>query len=142
MTSLQNDQKKKRRPSSAGKPKNDTDFGEEWQRRMIDIFGEPQSPPAPRSPERRTKIPNEQSIDQDHPLAQALKSASAESIKLPKPQLRNNTVKTAGKELQPPSASSSSETGRHAPYSRIIDGFDLESAVIYSEILKPKFEEY
>ena len=103
MSSMQNDRKKKRRPSTPPKPAEagETDLSQEWERRMRDVFGEPKS----------HKKTAKATVDIKQ---QPLPTAPAEPKK----------------------------TRQNADYGRIIDEFDLERAVIYSEILKPKFEEY
>ncbi len=150
MSSMQNDRKKKRRPSTPTKPAEagETDLSQEWERRMRDVFGEqhPLTPPAPKGSERRTAAPN-RGIDTEQTLAQAMarQSVSAERAAIQKPKSHKKTAKATVDIKQQPLPTAPAEpkkTRQNADYGRIIDEFDLERAVIYSEILKPKFEEY
>lgn len=150
MSSMQNDRKKKRRPAAPTKPAEagETDLSQEWERRMRDVFGEqhPLTPPAPKGSERRTAAPN-RGIDTEQTLAQAMarQSVSAERAAIQKPKSHKKTAKATVDIKQQPLPTAPAEpkrTRQNADYGRIIDEFDLERAVIYSEILKPKFEEY
>lgn len=150
MSSMQNDRKKKRRSATPTKPAEaaETDLSQEWERRMRDVFGEqhPSTTPAPKGPERRTTAPN-RSIDTEHTLAQAMarQSVSAERAAIQKLKSHKKTAKATIDIKQQPLPTAPAEpkkTRQNADYGRIIDEFDLERAVIYSEILKPKFEEY
>ena len=150
ISSMQNDRKKKRRPSTPTKPAEagETDLSQEWERRMRDVFGEqhPLTPPAPKGSERRTAAPN-RGTDTEQTLAQAMarQSVSAERAAIQKPKSHKKTAKATVDIKQQPLPNAPAEpkkTRQNADYGRIIDEFDLERAVIYSEILKPKFEEY
>lgn len=150
MSSMQNDRKKKRRPSTPTKPAEagETDLSQEWERRMRDVFGEqhPLTPPTPKGSERRTAAPN-RGTDTEQTLAQAMarQSVSAERAAIQKPKTHKKTAKATADIKQQPLPTAPAEpkkTRQNADYGRIIDEFDLERAVIYSEILKPKFEEY
>ena len=150
MSSMQNDRKKKRRLSTPTKPAEagETDLSQEWERRMRDVFGEqhPLTPPVPKGSERRTAAPN-RGTDTEQTLAQAMarQSVSAERAAIQKPKSHKKTAKATVDIKQQPLPTAPAEpkkTRQNADYGRIIDEFDLERAVIYSEILKPKFEEY
>ena len=150
MSSVQKEQQKKKRRSARTTDPTDvseSDLNQEWERRMRDVFGEqhPLTPPAPKGSERRTTAPN-RDIDTEQTLAQAMtrQSVSAERAAIQKPKSHKKNAKaTVVIKQQPPTAPAEpKKTRQNADYGRIIDEFDLERAVIYSEILKPKFEEY
>ncbi len=145
MSISQKDQKKRRNTASDNEDTPVPDRREEWNRRMRDIFGDlPTAPPvqpAPHDPQPA----NTQRIDPDHPLASAAKkqSAAAERVAVaPKSPKHKNAAKTVGSDkAQARPTEPKTEVG-NTDYGRMIDEFDLERAVIYSEILKPKFEEF
>lgn len=151
MSSVQKEQQKKKRRSARTTDPTDvseSDLNQEWERRMRDVFGEqhPLTPPAPKGSERRTAAPN-RGIDTEQTLAQAMarQSVSAERAAIQKPKSHKKTAKATVDIKQQPLPTAPAEpkkTRQNADYGRIIDEFDLERAVIYSEILKPKFEEY
>ena len=62
------------------------------------------------------------------------------------PQYRSQTKRTQAIALDgnttPQKAVSAQQKGRNEQIGQIIDDFSVEKAVIYSEILKPKFEEF
>ena len=151
MSVSQKDQKKRAGTASDNEDTPAPDRREEWNRRMRDIFGDlPTAPPVPTAPHYPQPV-GKQGIDPDHPLARAAKRESAATERgaavervaaAPKPQKHKNTAKTVGdNKAQARPAEPKAAVG-NTDYGRMIDEFDLERAVIYSEILKPKFEEY
>lgn len=145
MSVSQKDQKK--RPCTAS-DNDDTpapDRRKEWNRRMRDIFGDlSTTSPVPTAP-HYPQPAGTQGIDPDHPLARAAKkqSAAAERVAAaPKPQKHKNTAKAVGSDKAQVRPTEPESAVVNTDYGRMIDEFDLERAVIYSEILKPKFEEY
>lgn len=62
------------------------------------------------------------------------------------PQYRSQTKRTQAIAMDvntiPQKAVSAQQKGRNEQIGQIIDDFSMEKAVIYSEILKPKFEEF
>lgn len=152
MSVSQKDQKKRHGTASDNEDMPAPDRREEWNRRMRDIlFGDsPTARPVPTAPHYPQPF-GTQGIDPDHPLARAAKRESAATERgaavervaaAPKPQKHKNTAKTVSdNKAQARPAEPKAAVG-NTDYGRMIDEFDLERAVIYSEILKPKFEEY
>lgn len=145
MSISQKDQKKRAGTASDNEDTPAPDRREEWNKRMRDIFGDqPTAPPVPTAP-HYPQPAGTQGIDSDHPLARATKREAAATervVAAPKSQKHKNTAKVVGNDkaqarpAEPKAAVGNTDCGR------MIDEFDLERAVIYSEILKPKFEEY
>lgn len=150
MSISQKDQKKRAGTASDNEDTPTPDRREEWNRRMRDIFGDlPTAPPVPTAPHYPQPV-GTQGIDPAHPLARAAKRESAATEKVtaervaaaPKPQKHKNTAKTVGSDKTQAHLAEPESAVVNTDYGRMIDEFDLERAVIYSEILKPKFEEY
>lgn len=151
MSVSQKDQKKRSGTASDNEDTPAPDRREEWNRRMRDIlFGDlPTAPPVPTAPHYPQHV-GKQGIDPAHPLARAAKRESAATEKVtaervaaaPKPQKHKNTAKTVGSDKAQARPAEPKAAVGNTDYGRMIDEFDLERAVIYSEILKPKFEEY
>lgn len=151
MSVSQKDQKKRAGTASDNEDTPTPDRREEWNRRMRDIlFGDsPTAPPVPTAPHYPQPV-GTQGIDPDHPLARAAKRESAATEKVTaervaaalKPQKHKNTAKVVGCNKAQVRPAESESAVVNTDYGRMIDEFDLERAVIYSEILKPKFEEY
>ena len=151
MSVSQKDQKKRSGTASDNEDTPAPDRREEWNRRMRDIlFGDsPTAPPVPTAPHYPQPV-GTQGIDLDHPLARAAKRESAATEKVtaervaaaPKPQKHKNTAKVVGCNKAQACPTEPKAAVGNTDYRRMIDEFDLERAVIYSEILKPKFEEY
>lgn len=150
MSVSQKDQKKRHGTASDNEDTPAPDRREEWNRRMRDIFGDlPTAPPVPTAP-HYPQPADRQGIDSDHPLARAAKRESAATERVaaervaaaPKPQKHKAAAKTVGSDKAQARPAEPKAAVGNTDYGRIIDEFDLERAVIYSEILKPKFEEY
>lgn len=145
MSVSQKDQKKRHGTASDNEDTPAPDRREEWNRRMRDIFGDLQTaPPMPTAPHYPQPV-GTQGIDPDHPLARAAKreSAAAERVTaVPKSQKHKAAAKTVGCDKAQARPTEPKAAVGNTDYGRMIDEFDLERAVIYSEILKPKFEEY
>lgn len=150
MSVSQKDQKKRHGTASDNEDTPAPDRREEWNRRMRDIFGDlPTAPPVPTAPHYPQPV-GTQGIDPDHPLARAAKRESAAAEKVtaervaaaPKSQKHKAAAKTVGSDKAQVRPAESESAVVNTDYGRMIDEFDLERAVIYSEILKPKFEEY
>lgn len=150
MSVSQKDQKKRHGTASDNEDTPAPDRREEWNRRMRDIFGDlPTAPPVPTA-QHYPQPADRQGIDPDHPLARAAKRESAAADKVtaervaaaPKSQNHKNTAKTVGSDKAQARPTEPKTAVGNTDYGRMIDEFDLERAVIYSEILKPKFEEY
>lgn len=150
MSVSQKDQKKRHGTASDNEDTPAPDRREEWNRRMRDIFGDlPTAPPVPTAPHYPQPV-GTQGIDPAHPLARVAKRESTAAEKItaervavaPKSQKHKAAAKTVGgNKAQARPAEPKAAVG-NTDYGRMIDEFDLERAVIYSEILKPKFEEY
>ena len=145
MSVSQKDHKKRHGTASDNEDTPAPDRREEWNRRMRDIFGDlPTAPPVPTAPHYPQSV-GTQGIDPDHPLARAAKreSAAAERVAAaPKSPKHKNTAKTVGSDKAQARPTEPKTAVGNTDYGRMIDEFDFERAVIYSEILKPKFEEY
>ena len=150
MSVSQKDQKKRHGTASDNEDTPAPDRREEWNRRMRDIFGDlPTAPPVPTAPHYPQPV-GKQGIDPAHPLARAAKRESAATEKVtaervaaaPKPQKHKTAAKTVGSDKAQACPAEPKAAVGNTDYGRMIDEFDLERAVIYSEILKPKFEEY
>ncbi len=142
---LQKDQKKKHRTVVEQDDTPDINLRGEWNKRMRNAFGEqePMSQPIPHGARRPATVPNTQHLDPDHPLAHATKrqQSATERVAAAKSQQRKNTAKSVGGN-KIKTHSPETQSVKNHDYGRMVDEFDLERAVIYSEILKPKFEEY
>ena len=144
MSVSQKNQKKRAGTASDNEDTPAPDRREEWNRRMRDIFGD--LPTAPHYPQPVGK----QDIDPAHPLASAAKRESAATERVtaervaaaPKSQKHKAAAKTVGSDKAQARPAEPKAAVGNTDYGRMIDEFDLERAVIYSEILKPKFEEY
>lgn len=145
MSISQKDQKKRPGTASDNEDTPAPDRREEWNRRMRDIFGDlPTAPPVPTAP-HYPQPAGRQGIDPAHPLARAAKRESAATERVaaaPKSQKHKAAAKTIGSGKAQACPTEPKAAVGNTDYGRMIDEFDLERAVIYSEILKPKFEEY
>lgn len=151
MSVSQKNQKKRPGTASDNEDTPAPDRREEWNRRMRDIlFGDsPTAPPVPTAPHYPQPV-GKQGIDPAHPLARAAKRESAATERVaaervaaaPKSQKHKAAAKTVGSDKAQARPAEPKAAVGNTDYGRMIDEFDLERAVIYSEILKPKFEEY
>ena len=129
--SLAQKNQKKPMPKSENAPQPNPQ--EEWERQLREILGDrPQMPAAPK--------PASQPIDRS--VAPEYKQpAPAQSKRVAMPSPKNKTAIQ-----QPTNANKGNEAQSKSDsdinIEKIIDDFSMEKAVIYAEILKPKYEEY
>lgn len=106
---------------------------EEWERQLREILGEkPQTPAAPK------------------PASQPIENSVAPKFKQPMPTQSKRVAmpspKNKATSQQPTNANKDNKTPNKSDndinIEKIIDDFSMEKAVIYAEILKPKYEEY
>ena len=106
---------------------------EEWERQLREILGEkPQTPAAPK------------------PASQPIENSVAPKFKQPMPTQSKRVAMPSPKNKttsqQPINANKGNKTPSKSDndinIEKIIDDFSMEKAVIYAEILKPKYEEY
>ena len=106
---------------------------EEWERQLREILGEkPQMPAAPK------------------PASQPIENSAAPEYKQPMPTQSKRVAmpspKNKATSQQPTNANKGNKTPSKSEndlnIEKIIDDFSMEKAVIYAEILKPKYEEY
>lgn len=91
-------------------------------RQLKELFGESYSP--------------KPTVNATRPIAQNIYAAN---------RTKGKTAKTATPHQKPNAAESNAiakEEGKKSSIPTIIEDFSMEKAVIYSEILKPKYEEY
>ncbi len=136
----------------------DPDPNEEWERRLREILQQDQ-PTKTEAPETATPHTSPQqpqaTSPQPHKVAPQTRGYAMQPRSLtPQPRTTSMQVhKSASTHygskqqahptaspLQPKGASSAAELG--SDFDRMIDDFTIEKAVIYAEILKPKYEEY
>ena len=145
----QKNQEKRRRTVTEDGEEPSFDPQREWERRIRELLGEPE--PAPAEPERQaiphTMPPQTDRRDSLPPPHSAMQSALQQPATAQRP---HRSTAAAIKKTQPSPKSpiapnidrTSGNGGRAQGAGNIMDDFDLERAVVYSEILKPKFEEY
>ena len=126
-------QKNQKKPMTESENAPQPNPQEEWERQLREILGErPQMPAAPK--------PASQPIDRS--VAPEYKQpAPAQSKRVAMPSPKNKTAIQ-----QPTNANKGNEAQSKSDsdinIEKIIDDFSMEKAVIYAEILKPKYEEY
>ena len=98
------------------------------ERRVREILGEdtPQRVPSP-----KVALPSQPA--KAKPATKSARTTTAQQ----RPAVTTPNAKTAQ-----PSATATKNQPQNGPNSKIIEEFTMEKAVIYSEILKPKFEEF
>lgn len=129
-------QKNQKRPKTESDNAPQPNPQEEWERQLREILAEkPQMPVAPKPASQ----PLEKSATPEYK-----QSTPAQSKKVTMPSPKNKTIIR-----QPINAkiSNNTQVAQSKPENdinieRIIDDFSMEKAVIYAEILKPKYEEY
>ena len=106
---------------------------EEWERQLREILGEKsQTPAAPK------------------PASQPIENSVAPEYKQPMPTQSKRIAMPSPKNKATSQQPINANKGNEAPsksdndinIEKIIDDFSIEKAVIYAEILKPKYEEY
>ena len=126
-------QKNQKKPMTESENAPQPNPQEEWERQLREILGDrPQMPAAPK--------PASQPIDRS--VAPEYKQpAPAQSKRVAMPSPKNKTAIQ-----QPTNANKGNEAQSKSDsdinIEKIIDDFSMEKAVIYAEILKPKYEEY
>ncbi|MBO5892957.1 MAG: hypothetical protein J6Q31_01665 [Alistipes sp.] len=117
---------------------------EEIERRIREIMGMPEV-------QKRVVSPVESPIRQAQPTTSTVQpsrtmSSVYQRSQSPKPSVssRKQTAKVANLENSPKTVHSSSQQtiAASSPVETVMDDFSLEKAVIYAEILQPKFKEY
>lgn len=126
------------------------------ERRVRELLGEetPKSNPMPtHKPARNAEsaTPSQQSANRPMPRTSVSRSTITTKQQTAKsatsmPQYRSQTKRTQAIAMDvntiPQKAVSAQQKGCNEQIGQIIDDFSMEKAVIYSEILKPKFEEF
>lgn len=126
------------------------------ERRVRELLGEetPKSNPMPtHKPARSADTTTSSQQDTNRPMPRTSVSRPTMTTKqqtaksaTSTPQYRSQTKRTQAIALDgnttPQKAVSAQQKGRNEQIGQIIDDFSMEKAVIYSEILKPKFEEF
>ena len=125
---------------------------EEIERRIKEILGVPEPekrvvpPVASRPmPQPRTVVPSSTSKPAHHPFAQtATVAQSAMHAATQKPKAHNESASSqvVGNHGLGDTISAQQSVAPSARIEAVIDDFSLEKAVIYAEILQPKFKEY
>lgn len=147
----QKNQEKRRRTATEEGEEPSFDPRREWERRIRELLGEPA--PAPAESEQqatpRTMTPKTDRRDDSLPPPHATMKSALQQQTATAAQRPHKSTATIKKTQPSPKSSTapandrlSGNGGRAQGAGNIIDDFDLERAVIYSEILKPKFEEY
>ena len=132
--------KKKRVEQQSDSP--EVDPRQEWERQIRELLGEPKQ--AQTQPEVEAEV---------RPVVTPQNTTPECAVSAPKyAKLGNNShattngkanFKTAAKAASKPLAeSNTTEEAPNENIEKIIDDFSMEKAVIYAEILKPKYEEY
>ena len=126
-------QKNQKKPMTESENAPQPNPQEEWERQLREILGErPQTPAAPK--------PASQPIERDiTPENKQPAPAQSKRVAMPSPKnktaIQQPTNANKGNEAQ-------SKSDSDINIEKIIDDFSMEKAVIYAEILKPKYEEY
>ena len=128
--------KKKRVEQQSDSP--EVDPRQEWERQIRELLGEPkQAEPRP----TEQSAPSLQSVAQKQTISPS-KSAKFSNNSHATTNGKAN-YKTAAKAANSPSVEAvTSEDAPNENIEKILDDFSMEKAVIYAEILKPKYEEY
>lgn len=128
-------QKNQKKPMTESENAPQPNPQEEWERQLREILGErPQTPAAPKPASQ----PIERDITPENKQSTPLQSKRVVTL-LPKSKTTIQQPINAKKEkAQEAQAKSEGEINIEG----IIDDFSMEKAVIYAEILKPKYEEY
>ena len=128
-------QKNQKKPMTESENAPQPNPQEEWERQLREILGErPQTPAAPKPASQ----PIERDITPENKQPTPLQSKRVVTL-LPKSKTTIQQPINAKKEkAQEAQAKSEGEINIEG----IIDDFSMEKAVIYAEILKPKYEEY
>ena len=126
-------QKNQKKPMTESENAPQPNPQEEWERQLREILGDrPQMPAAPK--------PASQPIDRSvAPEYKQPAPAQSKRVEMPSPKnktaIQQPTNANKGNEAQ-------SKSDSDINIEKIIDDFSMEKAVIYAEILKPKYEEY
>ena len=145
--SLAQKNQKKPMPKSENAPQPNPQ--EEWERQLREILGErPQMPAAPKpasQPLEKSAAPEYKQPAPAQSKRVVMPSPKAQ-FKAQSQQATINTQKNVAAIQQPTNANKGNEAQSKSEndinIEKIIDDFSMEKAVIYAEILKPKYEEY
>ena len=131
-------QKNKRKRVEQQSDSPEVDPRQEWERQIRELLGEPkQAEPQP----AEQSAPAQQSVTPKLTVSPS-KSAKLDNSGHATTKSKANhktTAKAADKSI---AVTTASEDAPNENIEKIIDDFSMEKAVIYAEILKPKYEEY
>ena len=131
-------QKNKRKRVEQQSDSPEVDPRQEWERQIRELLGEPnQAEPQP----TEQSAPAQQSVAPKQTVSPSKSAKLGNSSHATTKSKANH--KTAAKAADKPIAVTTvSEDAPNENIEKIIDDFSMEKAVIYAEILKPKYEEY
>ena len=143
--SLAQKNQKKPMPKSENAPQPNPQ--EEWERQLREILGErPQMPAAPKPASQPLEKSAAPEYKQPAQSKRVVMPSPKAQFKAQSQQATINTQKNGATIQQPTNANKGNEAQSKSEsdinIEKIIDDFSMEKAVIYAEILKPKYEEY
>lgn len=131
-------QKNKRKRVEQQSDSPEVDPRQEWERQIRELLGEPkQAEPQP----AEQSAPAQQSVAPKQTISPS-KSAKLGNSSHATTKSKANHKTTAKAADKPIAVTTASEDAPNENIEKIIDDFSMEKAVIYAEILKPKYEEY
>ena len=141
--------KSEKRKATPQKDSDQQDAQTAWERKIRELLGEeertivPQEAPST-SPKRVNPSPTHQTSPPQTPLASARKALYTPSNTMTQRVTSKNHLDSTAKSKASATKIDKikeSEIGSKSEIEAILDDFTMEKAVIYSEILKPKYEE-